>query len=84
MLGATIEHMAHDLPTIWSRVSNGLLSYISIIHPFILSGRIHAYHRDEYVKDKSTRLTWYHKNPHSWKRLIQPTMDLKVEMADLE
>ena len=80
-LGATIEKMAHDLPTIWSWVSNGFLTSIVITNKFLLSGHIHVYHWDIYVKGQLMRLTLYNQNPRFWKCLIQPTISLNIEMV---
>ena len=53
-LGETIEHMAHYLPTICSRVSNGFFSSISRAHTFIFSGHIRVYCWEVYGIDKLT------------------------------
>ena len=66
--GATIEQ--HDLPTIWSWVSNGWFSSIFRTQKFLLSGHTHVYRRDIYIKGQLMRLTWYHQNPRFWKCLL--------------
>ena len=61
-LGGNIEQIYHDLPTICSCVSNGLLIYIvrKILFNFY----------DTYYEDQLTILTLYHQNPHLWKCLV--------------
>ena len=58
--------------------------YIIRAHSFILSGNIHYYFQNTYIKDQLTRPPWYHQNIHCRKRLIWPEMSLKTEMVDLK
>ena len=82
-IGSTIEKMVHGLPIIWSWVSDGLFSSIVRTQTFMLSGHIHVYLWDIYVKGQLIRLPWYHQNPRYRKLLIQPTMALNIENTDL-
>ena len=59
-LGATIEQMSHEFPTICSLVFNGLFISIVMDHSFILSEHINLYHLNTYIKYQLTRLPWYH------------------------
>ena len=69
-IGATIEQMFHEFPTICSLVSNGLFISIFRTNSFLLQGKSHVYHKNTYVKDQLMRLPRYNQNTRFWKCLI--------------
>ena len=69
-VGANIDKMTHEFPTICSWVSNGFFVSIFKTHSFLLSGNINVYKENTYYKYQLMRLNWYHQNPHFWKGLI--------------